>query len=138
MAVAVAVAKPPTPNRLIRGHALDRLRRSDGTIDWSPWYLTEQEDMGQSGEQGQIIDVLQSSLRVLARERSWSSVLVGSDNFFAWVEGEPSVQVSSDVYILDHPPATDEPLPRRWEVWRPDHSVPRFVVEIVSAAPSAY
>ncbi|MCG8422231.1 MAG: Uma2 family endonuclease [Proteobacteria bacterium] len=117
----------------VRPHALEGLRRSDGTIDWSPWYLTEEEDMGQSGEQGQIIDVLQSSLQVLAGQRGWSSVLVASDNFFAWVDGEPYVQVSPDVYLLDNPPGPDEPMPGRWEVWRPEHSVPRFVVEIVSA-----
>ncbi|MCG8424520.1 MAG: Uma2 family endonuclease [Proteobacteria bacterium] len=136
MAIAIAIAKPvatrPVPAHLIRPHALEGLRRSDGTIDWSPWYLTEEEDMGQSGEQGQIIEVLQSSLQVLARERGWSSVLVASDNFFAWVDGEPYVQVSPDVYLLDNPPSTDEPMPGRWEVWRPEHSVPRFVVEIVS------
>ena len=129
----VTIAGQPVPPHLIRPHALEALRRSDGTIDWSPWYLTEEEDMGQSGEQGQIIDVLQSSLRVLAEERGWSSVFLGSDNFFAWVDGEPYVQVSPDLYILDEPPSTDEPMPTRWEVWRPGHRAPRFAVEVVSA-----
>ena len=88
--------------------------------------------MGQSGEQGQIIEVLRSSLLVFAEEQGWSSVLVASDNFFAWVDGEPHVQVSPDVYILDNPPAFDDPLPGRWETWRPEHRPPRFAVEIVS------
>ena len=109
--------------------------------------------MGQSGEQGRIIEILRSSLQVLVEERGWSSVLVASDNFFAWIEGEPFVQISPDVYLVDYPALSmtepgdaasgpsarsitarmvDEPLPRRWELWRPDHRPPRLVIEIVS------
>ncbi|MCG8422785.1 MAG: hypothetical protein MJE77_33130 [Proteobacteria bacterium] len=44
------ITSPPGPPHLICPHALEGLRRGDGTIDWSPWYLTDEEDMGQSGE----------------------------------------------------------------------------------------
>ena len=112
--------------------AIDDGAIDDGAIDWSPWYLTDEEDMSQSGEQSEIIGVLVSSLKTLAAERNWSSVYVGCDNFFAWVQDEPCVQVSPDVYLLDNPPPSDQRLPRRWETWRPDHRPPRFAVEIVS------
>ncbi len=131
--MAIAVAKRRLPPHLIRPHALEGLVASDGTIDWSPWYLTEEEDMGQSGEQDKIIDVLASSLQVLAEERSWSTVWIGTDNFFAWVEGENNVQVSPDVFVLDGLPPAGELLPRRWETWRLEHEPPRLAVEIVSA-----
>ena len=130
--MAIAVPKRPLPPHLVRPHALESLVGSDGTIDWSPWYLTEEEDMGQSGEQGDIIEVLASSLEVLAGERGWS-VRVGKDNFFAWVEGQPKVQVSPDIYLLDLLPPSDEPLPRRWETWRVEHGPPRLALEIVSS-----
>ncbi len=130
MAIA---ARKRLPAYLVRPHALEALVKSDGTIDWSPWYLTEEEDMGQSGEQCDIIDVLRSSLAMLAEERGWSSLRIASDEFFAWVESETYVQASPEVYLLDDPPITEERLPRRWETWRPGHNPPRFAVEIVSS-----
>lgn len=102
----------------------------DADVDWSYWYLREEDDMGEGNEQGQIIDVLRSVLRQLARERGWSTVYVGADQFFAWVQEEPLVRVSPDVYLLDDPPAP--PLPASWQTWKPGHRPPRFAVEIVS------
>ncbi|MCG8423000.1 MAG: Uma2 family endonuclease, partial [Proteobacteria bacterium] len=132
--VATKTEDGALPAHLRRRHALAELIREDGSIDWSPWYLTEEEDMGQSGQQGEIIEVMMSSLKVLASERDWHSVLIAADNFFAWVEDAPLVQVSPDIYLLDDPPPESEELPRRWELWRhPTHKQPRFVLEIVSA-----
>ena len=145
-------ASVPAPER-VRPHALAKLVRDDGTIDWSPWYLSEEEDMGQSAEQCRIINSLWSSLTVLGEERGWSSVVVAVDNFFAWVPDEPLVQVSPDIYLMDYPASEsaegtgggsvasfsslvplmpDEPLPRRWETWRANHLPPRLAIEIVS------
>jgi len=111
----------------------DKMLRADGTVDWSPWYLTDEDDVGQSGEHSELIQVLHSSLRVLAKERDWSTVFVGFDNFFAWVAGEPHVQVSPDIYLIDNVVPEHTPMPTRWESWRTEHPPPRFAVEFVSA-----
>jgi Uma2 family endonuclease len=102
----------------------------DARVDWSFWYLTDEEDMGQSVEQGHDIQEVRSSLRVLARERAWARTLVASDNFFAWIESEPNVRVSPDVYLLDDAPPP--PWPKMWQTWLPGHKAPRWALEIVS------
>ncbi len=130
--MAIAIAERCLLPHQIRPHALEGLIGGDGQIDWSPWYLTEEEDMGQSGEQCDIITVLASSLRVLAKRQGWKSGWVGYDCFFAWVEGEYNVQVSPDVFMVENPPRVGERMPKRWETWRPDMSPPLFAVEIVS------
>ena len=99
-------------------------------VDWSCWYLTDEEDMGEGGEQNLIIRALLSRLAVLSQERGWERVHIGSDQFFAWVEHEPLVRVSPDVYLLDDPPP--RPLPSSWQTWRKEHNPPRFALEIVS------
>jgi Uma2 family endonuclease len=99
-------------------------------IDWSAWYLTDEDDMGESAEQGEIIRVLLSTLGVLAAERAWSNVYIGADQFFAWLSGEPLVRVSPDIYLVDDPP--QPPLPKSWQTWLPGHNPPRWAVEIVS------
>jgi len=98
-------------------------------VDWSSWYLTDEEDMGQSSLQARIIDELLSSLRELARERGWQGICINGDQFFAWIREEPLVRVSPDVYLLDDPPV---PEPASWQTWKPGHRPPRFAVEIVS------
>jgi len=100
-------------------------------IDWSAWYLTDEEDMGESGEQEQIIVVLKSVLKELARERDWEGVHIAGDQFFAWVPEEPLVRVSPDVYLLDDAPGP--PFPASWKTWLAGHGPPRFAVEVVSA-----
>lgn len=82
---------------------------AEATVDWSSWYLTDGEDLGQSGEQRANIKAFDSSLDVLAAERGWSGVHIGSDQFFAWRRDEPLVRVSPDVYLLDDPP--ERPFP---------------------------
>ena len=99
-------------------------------IDWSRWYLTDEEDMGEGAEQDLLITILKSILQVLVAERGWRRVHVGSDQFFAWRQDEPLVRVSPDVYLLDDPPP--RPLPAMWQTWRAGHLPPRFAVEIVS------
>jgi Uma2 family endonuclease len=102
----------------------------DARVDWSSWYLTDEEDMGQSVEQGHDIRAVVSSLAVLLREREAKRTLAASDNFFAWVQAEPNVRVSPDVYLLDDPPPP--PWPKMWQTWLPGHKAPRWALEIVS------
>ena len=96
---------------------------------WSAWYLTDEDDMGESTEQGFIVRLLLAAVTELARERGWARSLVASDQFFAWVEDEPLVRVSPDIYLLDDPP---HPYPDSWQTWRARHSPPRFALEVVS------
>ncbi len=102
-----------------------------GQVDWSAWYLTDEEDMGEGCEQGEIIRLLLSVLRELVRERAWEDAWVGADNFFAWVEAHPLVRVSPDVYLLRGGPPPP-PLPGSWKLWEPGHRAPALAVEIVS------
>ncbi len=99
-------------------------------IDWSSWYLTDEEDMGEGCEQNLIIWILRQILTELARERGWEDVFIGADQFFAWVEEHPLVRVSPDVFLLDDPPP--RPLPASWQTWREGHRPPRLAIEIVS------
>src|SRR5262249_25498040 len=79
--------------------------------------------------QGDDINEVHSSLTVLAEERGWARVRVGFDNFFAWIQAEPLVRVSPDVYLLDDPPAE---LPKSFQTWLPGHHPPRWALEIGS------
>ena len=100
-------------------------------VDWSSWYLTDEEDMGESAEQGEIIRMMLSVLQEWARERDWTRLYIGGDQFFAWVPSHPLVRVSPDIYLIDlsdDPP----PLPDSWQTWLPGHRPPRFAVEVVS------
>jgi Uma2 family endonuclease len=107
-----------------------RPEEADRPIDWSSWYLTDEEDMGESAEQGEIIRAMISALEHLAEERGWTGVYCGGDQFFAWVPSEPLVRVSPDIYLLDDPPS--RPFPSSWQTWLPGHRPPRFAVEVVS------
>ncbi|MEZ4301482.1 MAG: Uma2 family endonuclease [Polyangiaceae bacterium] len=99
-------------------------------IDWSSWYLTDEDDEGQTVEQSSILWELLSALRQWVAERGWKDVLCSGDNFFAWVESEPLVRVSPDAYLLDEPPPA--PRPKFWQTWLPGHKPPRWAVEVVS------
>ena len=100
----------------------------DGEVDWSSWYLTDEDDLGEGTEQFLIAQAVYSTLLVLARERGWTA-FVGRDQVFAWVEDEPLVRVSPDAYVLAG--AAPSPLPAMWETWRPGHAPPRVAVEVV-------
>jgi Uma2 family endonuclease len=99
-------------------------------VDWSRWYVSDEDDMGESPEQNFIIRLLVQCLEELSRERGWQNVVIGADAFFAWKPEEPKVRVSPDVYLLDDRPPG--PLPRSWQTWRPGVKPPRLAVEIVS------
>ena len=101
----------------------------EGEVDWSSWYLTDEDDEGVGAEQFLIAQAVYSTLLVLARERGWSA-FVGRDQFFAWAESEPLVRVSPDAYVLGG--KAPSPLPAMWETWRPGHAPPRVAVEVVS------
>ena len=124
---APAVAARPPCAPVVWDPSPEQLRE---VVDWSHWYLTDEEDMGQGGEQAQIIDVLTASLKALAAERRWPSVLISWDQFFGWREDEPLVRVSPDVFVLDDPPPP--PYPAMWKTWLPEHRPPRLAFEIVS------
>jgi Uma2 family endonuclease len=99
-------------------------------VDWSFWYLTDEEDVGSSCEQTFITEDFLSSLRELAYLEGWVNRLCSTDQFFAWRPDEPLVRVSPDIYVLDDPPPP--PRPKSWQTWLPGHRPPRFAVEIVS------
>lgn len=99
-------------------------------VDWSSWYLTDEEDVGSSCEQTAITQVALSSLHQLASSQGFTNRLCSTDQFFAWRPDEPLVRVSPDIYVLDDPPSP--PLPKSWQTWLPGHQPPRFAIEIVS------
>lgn len=101
-----------------------------GPVDWSGWYLTDEDDMGEGAEQGEIIRMLLSCLAMLARERRWQNRMLAGDQFFAWRRDQPLVRVSPDVYVVDGPPPP--PLPRSWQTWLPGHVPPTVAFEVVS------
>src|SRR5262249_47968998 len=95
------------------------------------WYLTEDEDAGQSPQQLHLIDEFRGALEQWAQEHGWKRTFIGADQFFQWVPDHPQVQVSPDVYLLDDVPQTGE-LPRTWQTWKPGVHPPRFAIEMVS------
>lgn len=99
-------------------------------VDWSSWYVTDEDDKGESVEQFSILWLLLSSLGRLAAERGWKNVMWAGDSFFGWVKDEPLVRVSPDAYLLDDPPG--RPYPKSWQTWLPGHRPPRWAVEVVS------
>ena len=134
-----AAAHPPESTPMRPPWALNVIREPDpdevnASIDWSGWYLTDEEDVGEGLDQGRIIWLFRQVLEELARERHWRDVYVASDHFYAWLPEEPLVRVSPDVYVKDGLPG--DPPPRMWETWRPGHHPPRFALEVVSAHPS--
>ena len=97
---------------------------------WAAWYLRDEDDVGEGTEQGITVRTLLAALSELARERGWARTLVAGDQFFAWVESEPLVRISPDVYLLDDPPTP--PYPAMWRTWLEGQAAPRFAVEVVS------
>lgn len=92
----------------------------DAPVDWSR-YVSDEEDAGQTCEQGETNRLLLEVARKLACERGWN-VHVGSNQFFQWNEDHLSVQISPDVYILDDSPPP--PLPSKWQTWKPGVQAP--------------
>jgi hypothetical protein len=119
--------RPPRALNVVRDPKANEV---GARIDWSRWYLTDEDDMGEGCEQGAIIRTAVSSLEQWGRTRGWQNVYIAGDQFFAWIREEPLVRVSPDVYLLDDPPPP--PLPASWKTWLPGHRPPRFALEIVS------
>lgn len=99
-------------------------------FEWSSWYLTDEEDMGQGPVHFNRMTDFVSLLRAFAKERNWKNIYVGGDAFWGWVPEHPLVRISPDAYIVDNPP---EPLPESWCTWLPGHHPPRFAMELVSS-----
>jgi Uma2 family endonuclease len=97
-------------------------------IDWSSWYLTDEDDRSRPPQQEEAARVMSSSLATLARERGGAE-RAGRDELFAWVPAHPLVRVSPDAFVM--PAAGARPVPAVWEIWRPGHAAPRFALEIV-------
>ena len=98
-------------------------------VDWSSWYLTDEDDMGQTPQQDEIIRVAREVVGARVAELAWPEAFIGVDAFFAWVEAEPLVRVSPDVYVLASCPT---PPPSSFQLWRPGLSPPLFALEVVS------
>ncbi len=118
--------RPPRALNLVLDPAPEELR----PVDWSSWYLTDEADMGEGFEQNAIITALVSAINALASERGWPPAHIAGDQFFAWVEEEPLVRISPDIYILDG--VWTPPGPPSFQTWLPGHAPPRFAMEIVS------
>ncbi len=104
-------------------------QEADAEIDWSRWYVTDEEDMGSSIEQQAIVTLLLACLAQWSTEKGWDALLIGQDVFFAWIPREPLVRVSPDVFVVDKPP---DPPPSSIQTWLPGHKPPRFALEVVS------
>ncbi len=123
-------ATPPTrPPMSLQVQRMRRGQPPAQRIDWSSWYLSEEDDMGQPPEHDIAINSLRNLMARFLAECGPKHSFVGSDAFFAWVPHQPRVQISPDIYVLDHPP---DPLPKRFETWQPGHHPPRFALEVVS------
>ncbi len=126
MAPTTHITRPPRCLRVVREAppALWKAR-----VDWSSWYLTDEEDMGESPLQTEIIWLFRSILAVLIEQRDWH-VHLSADQFFGWMRSEPLVRVSPDVFVVEGGPPT--PLPKSYQTWRPGHRAPLFALEVVS------
>ncbi len=98
--------------------------------DWSSWYLTDEDDMGQSFEQMDCVALLLSSLEHLIEQRQWANVVAGTDIFFAWIETKHLVRISPDVFLM--PWRSDRPRPTSVQTWKRGHNPPSVAIEIVS------
>ncbi|MGC4114442.1 MAG: Uma2 family endonuclease [Myxococcales bacterium] len=115
----------PSPRSSATCRPSKRPRRSTG----ASWYVDDTEHVAESPEQGEIIRDLHSRLTELARQRGWTRVYVGADNYFAWMPEHPQVRVSPNLFLLNDPPS---PWPRSWQTWRPGQRPPHWALEVVS------
>lgn len=127
---------PPKPPAGRPPHVLQVVRNVNSPllstpVDWSHWYLLDEDDMGHSLMHGLIAAFFVGLLeRWVNRDGQFRGVVQG-DVFFQWVPGEPNVQISPDAFVVD---AVPEPPPDALQTWLPGHLPPRFAVEIVSKA----
>ena len=120
----------PTPEDLDQPTPDDLDQPTPENFDWLTFYNSQEEDVGQNGEQTDWIKLMMSVLDVWAVEQGWSEVFVGSDQFFAWDERNPHKPIAPDVYLLDDPPS--RPFPDTFQTWLPGIHAPRVAFEFVS------
>ncbi len=120
------VLRPPRTPGLIRHPKRDLLRAQ---IDWSAWYLSEEQDMGQSWLHDLISRMLAHLVERYLKEHHGGRGAVGANVFVQWVQGHPQVQVSPNVLVVDR---LAEPMPKVLQLWMQDHLAPRFAVEVAS------
>jgi Uma2 family endonuclease len=112
-------------------------------IDWSSWYLTDEDDRSRPQPHEEVASIVSSSLAELVRQRGGAE-RAGRDELFAWVPTQPLVRVSPDAFVMPTPGTPSAAAV--WEVWRSSHPAPRFALEIVvedwtrdyAEAPSQY
>lgn len=129
----------PTPDRVPRrGRAPvslnvatgDDAARLSAPVDWAAWYLTDEEDMGQSPDHDEVVKILGQSVDALLESREDTSRYAGTDQFFGWRADHPLVRVSPDVFVLPYVP--QRPYPASWQTWREGHQPPQVAFEVVS------
>ncbi len=125
--VAPPSGRAPTSLNVVRGDGAERLSEP---VDWRSWYLTDEEDMGQSPTSDVVIRIIEDSLRQLFQERGLADRFVGRDHFFGWRPDHPLVRVSPDVHVFPFIPR--RPYPDSWQVWRQGHAPPWVAFEVVS------
>jgi len=83
-------------------------------FDWKAWYLTDEDDMGQGGEQLKCIQHLVGVLEQWRHERGVGedALFIGADQFFELHPTDKSPRVSPDTYLLRA--AVPSPLPHSW------------------------
>ncbi|MBH24138.1 MAG: hypothetical protein CMH57_06740 [Myxococcales bacterium] len=99
-------------------------------FDWSSWYLTYEEDMGQSPEQLECILILLSAIQQWLIETERGHLYAGADVFFGWRPDHELVQISPDVFVFEPPAGFMDQ--GSIQVWKPGHNPPLVAVEIVS------
>ena len=121
-----APSRQPRVPQLIRHPSFDFALTA---IDWSAWYLTAEDDMGESWLHSKISDLFEGLLTRWLAERGDTRSQVGRNVFFQWVEAHPLVQMSPDAFVVATAPT---PLPKSVQTWLPGHLPPRFALEVVS------
>ena len=118
--------RPPRSMQVVRNPKPDLTLAE---IDWSRWYLTEEEDMGETTHHAEISRTFVGLLRNWLVERGEKRSYVNGNTLFQWVEEHPQVQISPDAYLVDRVP---HPPPGTFQLWRAGHLPPRFALEVVS------
>ena len=118
--------RPPSVLQVVRNPA-SMLAIPD--IDWTAWYLTEEQDEGESWPHAHICHTFETQLRCWVALQRDPHSRVGGNVFFQWVQSQPLVQISPDAFVVDSAP---EPLPASMQLWLPGHLPPQFALEVVS------
>jgi Uma2 family endonuclease len=135
LAPPIVVPREPRPRR--RPFALV-LSDSYGQpeIDWSSWYLEDEENHVETPEHFLIGDVIHTSIEVLRERRlgvfasaDAPPMAVMRNTVFAWMRHEEKVRVCPDVYVIANAP---DPLPRSFKTWLDGHHAPDLAFEVVS------